>query len=35
VKSPEPQTVLVFVDSDVDRGRRLYKALQKQSTIVE
>jgi DNA polymerase III subunit delta len=35
VKSPEPQTVLVFVASDVDRGRRLYKALQKQSTIVE
>ena len=35
VKSPEPQTVLVFVASDVDRGRRLYKALQKQATIVE
>src|SRR5262245_53306379 len=35
VKSPEPQTVLVFVAADVDRGRRLYKALQKQATIVE
>ena len=35
VKSPEPQTVLVFLASDVDRTRRLYKALQKQATIVE
>jgi DNA polymerase-3 subunit delta len=35
VKSPEPQTVLVLVASDVDRTRRLYKALQKQATIVE
>jgi DNA polymerase III delta subunit len=35
VKSPEPQTVLIFVASDVDRTRRLYKALQKQATIVE
>ncbi|HET7219738.1 MAG TPA: DNA polymerase III subunit delta [Vicinamibacterales bacterium] len=35
VKAPEPQTVLVFVASDVDRTRRLYKALQKQATIVE
>jgi len=35
VKAPEPQTVLVFVASDVDRSRRLYKALQKQATIVE
>jgi DNA polymerase-3 subunit delta len=35
VKKPEPQTVLVFVAADVDRGRRLYKALQKTATIVE
>jgi DNA polymerase III subunit delta len=35
VKAPEPQTVLVFVASDVDRTRRLYKSLQKQATIVE
>ena len=35
VKNPEPQTVLIFVASDVDRTRRLYKALQKQATIVE
>jgi DNA polymerase-3 subunit delta len=35
VKKPEPRTTLVFVASDVDRTRRLYKALQKQATIVE
>jgi DNA polymerase III subunit delta len=35
VKSPEPLTVLVFLASDVDRTRRLYKALLKQATIVE
>ena len=35
VKSPEPQTVLVLLASDVERTRRLYKALQKQATIVE
>jgi DNA polymerase-3 subunit delta len=35
VRSPEPQTVLVLVASDVDRSRRLYKALQKSATIVE
>lgn len=35
VRAPEPQTVLVFVASDVDRSRRLYKALQKTATIVE
>jgi DNA polymerase-3 subunit delta len=35
VKSPEPQTVLILVASDVDRTRRLYKALHKQATIVE
>jgi DNA polymerase-3 subunit delta len=35
VKKPEPQTTLVFVASDVDRGRRLYKSLQKHATIVE
>lgn len=35
VKHPEPQTVLVFVASDVDRGRRLYRAMQKTATMVE
>jgi DNA polymerase-3 subunit delta len=35
VKNPEPQTVLVFVAADVDRTRRLYKALAKSATIVE
>ena len=34
-KSPEPQSVLVLVAADVDRTRRLYKALQKTATIVE
>jgi DNA polymerase-3 subunit delta len=35
VKSPEPQTVLALVASDVDRTRRLYKILQKSATLVE
>jgi DNA polymerase-3 subunit delta len=35
VKNPVPQTVLVLVASDVDRTRRLYKALHKQATLVE
>jgi DNA polymerase III subunit delta len=35
VKAPEGQTVLVLVAADVDRSRRLYKALQKHATIVE
>jgi len=35
VKQPSPQTVLVLVAADVDRTRRLYKALQKNATIVE
>ncbi len=35
VKNPVPQTVLVLVASDADRTRRLYKALQKQATLVE
>jgi DNA polymerase-3 subunit delta len=35
VKAPEGQTVLVLVATDVDRSRRLYKALQKHATIVE
>jgi DNA polymerase-3 subunit delta len=35
VQSPEPRTTLVFVAADVDRSRRLYKALHKQATIVE
>ncbi len=35
LKAPEPRTTLVFVATDVDRTRRLYKTLQKQATIVE
>ncbi len=35
VKKPEPQTTLVLVASDIDRTRRLSKALLKQATIVE
>ena len=35
VKRPEPQTTLVLVASDIDRTRRLSKALLKQATIVE
>ena len=35
LREPAPETVLVFVAADVDRSRRLYKALQKQATIVE
>ena len=35
VKRPEPRTVLVFVAADVDRQRRIYKAMQKNATIVE
>jgi DNA polymerase-3 subunit delta len=35
VKAPEPQTVLVLVAADVDRSRRLFKALAKTATIVE
>jgi DNA polymerase-3 subunit delta len=35
LREPLPETVLVFVAADVDRSRRLYKALQKQATIVE
>jgi DNA polymerase-3 subunit delta len=35
VKEPEPRTTLAFVAADVDRTRRLYKALHKQATIVE
>ncbi len=35
VKRPEPLTTLVLVASDVDRSRRLYKAIQKHATIVE
>lgn len=35
VQRPEPQTTVVFVASDVDRQRRIYKALQKSATIVE
>jgi DNA polymerase-3 subunit delta len=34
-RAPEPMTTLVLVASDVDRSRRLYKALQKTATIVE
>ncbi len=35
VRRPEPMTTLVLVASDVDRTRRLYKALQKDAAIVE
>jgi DNA polymerase-3 subunit delta len=35
VKRPEPRTTLVFVASEADRAKRLYKALQKGATIVE
>ena len=35
VKKPEPQTTLVLLASDIDRTRRLSKALLKQATIVE
>jgi DNA polymerase III subunit delta len=35
VKAPEPQTVLALVAADVDRTRRVFKALQKHATIVE
>lgn len=35
VRKPEPQTTLVIVAADVDRGRRLYKTLQKSATVVE
>jgi DNA polymerase-3 subunit delta len=33
--SPEPQTTLVLVAADVDKGRRLTKALYKQAVVVE
>ena len=35
VKRPEPYTTLVLVAADVDRQRKIYKALQKSATIVE
>jgi DNA polymerase III subunit delta len=35
IRNPEPQTVLVFVASDVDRSRRLTKLLARSATIVE
>ena len=35
LRDPSPQTTLVLVASDVDRTRKVYKTLQKQSTIVE
>lgn len=35
VKKPEPSTALVLVAADVDRQRKVYKALQKHATIVE
>jgi DNA polymerase III subunit delta len=35
LRDPSPQTILVLVASDVDRTRRVYKTLQKQSAIVE
>ena len=35
IKKPEPLTTLVLVAADVDRQRKVYKALQKNATIVE
>ena len=35
VKRPEPLTTLVFVAADIDRQRKVYKALQTHATIVE
>lgn len=35
IKKPEPNTTLILVASDVDRQRKVYKALQKHATIVE
>lgn len=35
IAKPEAGTTLVFVASDVDRSRKLYKALQKSAAIVE
>ena len=35
VQQPEPRTTLVLVATDVDRQRKVYKALQKHATIVE
>jgi DNA polymerase-3 subunit delta len=35
VKNPVPETTLVLVAEDVDRSRKLYKALQKHATLVE
>jgi DNA polymerase-3 subunit delta len=35
VREPVPETTLVLVAADVDRTRKIYKALQKHATIVE
>jgi DNA polymerase III subunit delta len=35
VRNPEPQSVLVFVAADIDRSRKLTKALLKNATVVE
>jgi len=35
VKNPVPETTLVLVANDVDRARKVYKALQKHATIIE
>jgi DNA polymerase III delta subunit len=35
LKSPEPQTTLVFVAASVDRRSRMFKLLQKSATLVE
>jgi DNA polymerase III delta subunit len=35
VRKPEPRTTLVLVATDVDRQRKVYKALQTHATIVE
>jgi DNA polymerase-3 subunit delta len=35
IRSPVPGTTLVFVAAEVDRARKVYKAIQKHGTIVE
>ena len=35
IARPEPTTTLVFVASEVDRQRKIYKALQRAATIIE
>ena len=35
LKDPVPQTTLVLIAADVDRTRKIYKAIQKHATLVE